>query len=327
LGQERLEPGASAFAQIRLERETLVMPGDRFILRQYSPMTTIGGGQVLDVGVGKHRLKEVGVGRRLRALEDAALPDRVLTMVNDAGLSPVPVAGLVSRIGSTPESVRVVLEGLAAGGQVRWIAETPSAVVSEDHFQSACAMVLASIESFHEANPLAHGMSREAVQSEALTGADAAVLGTILDTLFEEQKLEASNEIIRAYGRRVRLTPEEQEACDSIRAALKAHGLEVPPADEVLSGLKIASTAARKIVQFMAREGVLAKVNEELLVDQEVMDGAIARLRERKKSNANLSVGDFKDLVGVTRKYAIPLLEYFDRIRVTRRSGSDRVIL
>ena len=327
LGQDRLEPGGSAFAQIRLEDETVTLPGDRFIIRQYSPMMTIGGGEVLELGAKKHRLKDERVVRRLEMLHTCTVSERLMLMISERKLKPLEINALVSQVGLAPETVRKHLKELLDSGKIRFLSTNPVTVIAEEAYQTSTVRTLSVVENFHKNNPLAPGISREALHSSAFGNAPSIVFQSILDSLVQGHKLETSHEIVHSHGRRVSLNPDEKKIRDTIQTAFKRYGLEVPQADEVIAKLKLDSGTSKTILQFMIRDGSLAKINEQFVIDQGVIEGVIAKLKERKKTDPNLGVPEFKDLTNVSRKYAIPILEYFDRIRVTRRNGNSRLIL
>jgi selenocysteine-specific elongation factor len=327
LGQERLEPGESAFVQIRLEEETVTVPGDRFIVRQYSPMITIGGGEVLEVKARKHRLKDQRVVERLETLRTCSVSERLGLMIDEGELKPLGLQDMVLQVGMSPDTVGGHLEVLRTDGRIRFLSTNPVAVISEGAYRSGMEKALSVVEKFHKKNPLAPGISREALHSGAFEAAPSIVFQSILDSLVKAGKLETSHEVVHVYGRRVTLSPEEEQIRDRILAELGKHGLEVPPLDEVVAGLKIDRGKANTILQFMIRDRSLAKINDQFVVDQKIMDEVIAKLKERKQTSPNLGVPEFKEITNVSRKYAIPILEYFDRIRVTRRNGNTRMIL
>ena len=149
-----------------------------------------------------------------------------------------------------------------------------------------------------------------------------------LEELVAQQKLEAHGEVVKRAGTSINLEPEEARAKEQIEAAFGAAGLAVPGVNEVLSKLPVEAKRAEKILQILLRDKNLVRVTPELIFHQK----ALAQLRERlaaykKSKGERISVGIFKELTGITRKYAIPLLEYLDRERVTRRAGDERVIL
>jgi len=149
----------------------------------------------------------------------------------------------------------------------------------------------------------------------------------VLQALNAQGKLETVGEIVRLAGREVRLSPQESAAKDSISRAFEQAALTVPPAAEVLAKLPVDRPRAEKILQILLREKTLVKVGEGLLFHRAAIDRLRLLLAERKKRSNRLDVAAFKEMTGVTRKYAIPLLEYLDRERVTRREGDARIIL
>ena len=123
------------------------------------------------------------------------------------------------------------------------------------------------------------------------------------------------------------LEAEETQIRESLAAEFRRNGFQVASADDVIGKLGLNRQKAWKILRLMIQDGTLAKVSEDLIVDRGVIDEVVKKLRARKASSPSLGVGEFKDLVGVSRKYAIPLLEYLDRARVTRRVGDSRKIV
>src|SRR5438093_1441095 len=157
LGQERLEPGKSAFAQIRLEQPSFALPGDRFIVRQYSPMITIGGGEILDAMPEKHRRADSAVVAKLKVFKEGTIDDRIVAIVEEAGLQTTELAGVVARLGLIPALARERCTGLAKTGRIRVLGENPFVVVSAGVFQRAADSTVEAIREFHQTNPLVQG--------------------------------------------------------------------------------------------------------------------------------------------------------------------------
>jgi selenocysteine-specific elongation factor len=327
LGKDRIEPAQHSFVQIRLEQSTFALPGDRFIIRQYSPMITIGGGEVLDAFPGKHRRSEKGIVERLRTWKTGGREDRLMLLVADAGLSGATVDRLAARLGLRPGVVREQLMGLAKAERIRVVAEAPFSVVDASAFAAALQRTAAEVKRFHQKNPLVHGIAREELKTRAIGEAPGFVFQTLLDALVKEQKLAVVQDLIHEFGRKVTLKADEEHIRRQMADRFLALGLAVPSPDEVIAALKLESGTSRKILQLLIKENVLVKVSEDIVVHCDVMSKLIADLRERKPKNPKLGVAEFKELTGVSRKYAIPLLEYLDRQRITRRMGEERVIL
>jgi len=149
----------------------------------------------------------------------------------------------------------------------------------------------------------------------------------MLDILVREKKLEVAGEIVRLPGHGVVMKDEEAESKQIIEKAFASAGLKVPALKDVLAGLKVDKTRAHKIVTLLLREKVLMKISEDLVFHRDSLEDLRKRLLSEKTKSPKIDVARFKDLAGVSRKYAIPLLEYLDREHVTRRVGDERVIL
>jgi selenocysteine-specific elongation factor len=153
------------------------------------------------------------------------------------------------------------------------------------------------------------------------------LLNALLHALAAQGKVNLQGETVRLGGRQMQLSSEEIHARDQISAAFEKAGLAAPTANEVLTNLQIDRARAEKLLRILLKENVLHRVTEDLIFHQSALQGLRQILARRKAQNTRLSVADFKELTGLTRKYAIPLLEYLDRERLTRREGDERVIL
>jgi selenocysteine-specific elongation factor len=182
-----------------------------------------------------------------------------------------------------------------------------------------------TLKKFHDANPLVAGMSKEELRDRANLGTE--VFLRILETLAAEKKLEVAGELVHLSGRGVVMKDEETHSKKIIEQAFASAGLKVPSLREVLAGLKVDKIRAQKIVTLLLRDKVLIKVSEELVFHQSALLALRQKIAALKPATPKIDVARFKDMTGVSRKYAIPLLEYLDREHVTRRVGDERVIL
>ena len=327
IGQDRLEPGKSAFAQIRLEEPAFALPNDRFILRQYSPMITIGGGQILDYLPKKRRRSDVSILNTLRALRDGTPEDRLAALVDEAGVRTAELKRLVGRLGMIPDRARERILGLAKTGRVRILGENPLIVISAPLFKELSTRTVNEVKRYHQANPLVQGISREELKTRIFADAPNLVFQAAVDQLVADKKIAGAQDVIHEFGRKVTLKTDEEAMRSQIIGRLRSAGLQAPGLEELIGGLKIDKNTARKLIQLMVKEDVLVKVTEEMFIDRIVIEKMISGIRSMKTKNPKLGVGEFKELTGVSRKYAIPLLEYLDRQRITRRVGEDRLIL
>jgi selenocysteine-specific elongation factor len=317
-GTKVLKPGEEAFAQLRLAEPVLLLPGDRFIVRQFSPVITIGGGRVLDAfPPARRRRAERAIAFLQTMLEGS--PEQILTArVARAGSAGLALNSVIAEMNIR----RAEVEKLAAhAGLLR----CAGVLLSPSAFTDAIASTVQVVRRFHDANPLVAGMSKEELRARVGLGLD--VFPAVLAKAAAEKKLEVGGELVHTPGRGVSMKDEESESKQIIEQAFRSAGLKVPSLKEVLAGLKVDKLRAQKIVTLMLRDKVLIKISDDLVFHQT----ALAELRQKitalKLATPKIDVARFKDMTGVSRKYAIPLLEYLDREHVTRRVGDDRVIL
>jgi selenocysteine-specific elongation factor len=326
LDRPELAPGESAFAQLRLDDPVLVLPGDRFILRQFSPVVTIGGGVVLDGRATRHRRRDQHVIPYLAAVERGNR-EEILAGMAGAAAEGLELARMISRSGWLEAEVREVAGKLAQAGTLRILSQQPLVVVSTRSLADCVERIRAEIEKFHRANALAEGIPKEDLHARAAADVRPEVFRAALEELAAGGAIVLAGDIVKRAGREIAMLPEEARAKEQIEQAFSSAGLAVPSLKEVLSKLPVEARRAQKLLQILLREHVLVKVSEDLVFHR----AAMARLREllvdyKKKRGERLPIAAFKELTGISRKYAIPLLEHLDRERVTRRVGDERVI-
>ncbi len=324
LGAKQLLPGQSGLARLKLDEPLLLLPGDRFIVRQFSPVITIGGGRVLDAAEPPRRTKAKS-GERLAFLQTAAKADpeeSLMARTARRGAEGLSIADAVAEAGWLPARVEQVAAQLIKAGKVLRFEEL---LLSAEIAESLRRQMSATVEDFHQANPLVAGISQEPLRDSL--GLRAEVFRGVLDSLVREKKLEVSGEIVRTAGKGVVLRDEETESKSRIEQAFAQAGLKVPLLKDVLASLPVDKMRAQKIVTLLLRDRVLVKLSDDLVFHRDALESLRRQIVAQKAKTPKLNVGNFKDLLGVTRKYAIPLLEYLDRERVTRRVGDERIIL
>jgi selenocysteine-specific elongation factor len=321
-----LAPGESALAQLRLEDEVLLLPGDRFILRQFSPVETIGGGGVIDARALRHRRGDPAVVPFLETLERGS-HEEVLTALADASPRGMGLHEILVRTGWTEMEIRATAAKLAARQHLRILGEQPLALASAQAVAKCAAAMQKAVEVFHAANPLLPGIPKQDLRGRAGNPRDE-LFQSALDDLVKGRGVSISGDLVQRAGREIALSAEEARAKELIAQEFERAGLAVPSFATVLEKLPVEPRRAQKILQILLREKVLIKVADDLVYHH----SAVLRLRGliakyRKERGDRLPIPVFKELTGVTRKYAIPLLEYLDREHVTRRVGDERVIL
>jgi selenocysteine-specific elongation factor len=327
LGQDVLEPGKSALARVRLEKPAFALPGDRFVVRQYSPMVTLGGGQILDAQPPRLRRSDPRLPARLRVLKQGTMADRIRLFVQESGRAALGEAALVGRLGLAPTAIREQLRALAASGHVRIVGEQPLVTAAAEVFDQSVADATREIQQFHAAEPLLPGIGREDLRARVFAHASPVFFRAVLDHLAAKQIAAIDQDIVRAFGRSITLEASDERTREQLVARFREMGLQAPAPDGVAAAAGIDRWTARKIIQMLVKEQRLVRINDALVLDRAAVDKLIADVRARKASNPRFGVADFKELTGLSRKYAVPLLEYLDGQRITRRMGDERVIL
>jgi selenocysteine-specific elongation factor len=322
LETKQLLPGKSGFARLKLDRPMVLFPGDRFILRQYSPVITIGGGRVLDAGDPPIRIAHNQILPFLQTIANASPREALLACINRLWIFGLTVAEAVAETGWLPARVQQLAAELKQAGE---IAVFGNVLITSRWLDRVRQDILSIAAHFHDANPLLPGINKEELHAKKREHSD--LFHGVVVALLREKKLEADGELLRLPGRGVVLRDEEAESKSQIEHAFAKAGLQVPALKEVLASLPVDKVRAQKIVTLLLRDRVLVKLSDDLVFHRDALETLRRQIVAQKAKTPKLNVGNFKDLFGVTRKYAIPLLEYLDRERVTRRVGDERVIL
>jgi selenocysteine-specific elongation factor len=314
-GATRLEPGGSAYARLVLREAALLLPGDRFIVRMFSPVVTIAGGIVVDLPPAlRRRTAGSSLGARLDILAgDPA--GRIAVLVKEAPFG-AGMADLVARTGMAEREIAAAAAGLVA------ISQPQPWYVDRGWFQSARDRLVKAVRLFHSQQPLVPGIAKQDLRSRELAGAPLFLVDALLAAARE---LVVEGETVRSRGHQVVLKEEEEQSRAAIERAFEQAGLATPALAEVLAKSGVEAARARRLLEILLREKRLVRIGDDLVFHHT----AIARLRQMlaEKRPARFGVGAFKEWTGISRKYAIPLLEFLDREHVTRREGEERVIL
>jgi selenocysteine-specific elongation factor len=320
-GKKQVAPGESVFAQLRLNDPVLLLPGDRFIIRQFSPVITIGGGVVLD-GAPLPKVAKDAQQSFLRLLaknDPGAIIEARIGRRAEKGLS---FTRAVAETGWRRELIEKYLDDGAVNGR---IVRAGDLLVQSEVVDHLNLRLLQAVAAFHSQNPLVAGMSKEALREKLQLSPEVFALA--LRRMVSTKKLDLAGELVNLPGKGVVMRDEEAESKKLIEGAFLSAGLKVPALKDVLAGLKVDKNRAQKIVTLLLRDKTLLKISEDLVFHRSALEELRKTVLAEKSRSSRIDVAHFKDLTGVTRKYAIPLLEYLDREHVTKRVGDDRVIL
>ena len=330
--QPIVAPGARAFVRLRLERPAVLTRGDRFIVRAYSPPITIGGGQILDPRPPATAIRTKAALERCRRLDIDPAAGRVeadlraaAVMIEAAGAAGLPLTALASRAGVEPGAIGARGDALAARHAAVRIGDVLLTPAVLDRLRSA---IVEALRAHHEAQPLSDGLPREEARERLFAHGHPAVFERALDLLVDAGTIAGRDRLALA-GHRLALSPDEERARVSIERAFRDAGLKPPDPAAVASAAGVAPGIADRVLKLLQRQKVLVKVDTLVFHEEALkrLKREVAAMKNAAGSAARLDVGAFKDRFGVSRKFAIPLLEYLDRERVTRRVGDARVVL
>jgi selenocysteine-specific elongation factor len=318
-GSSQLLPGHEAFARLKLPEAAFLLAGDRFIIRQFSPVVTIGGGVVLDTAPIARMAGLNDYLNILAAADSQAILKARIARRHHHGIS---ISSLVAETGWDRSAIEAHLAPEVKTGGVVRVGEL---YLHGSALEALKLRILSGLRDFHKANPLVRGMSKEELRAQLET--TPQVFETVATLLERDKKLEVLGDLVRLAGQGVVMKDDEAESKKKIEDAFSSAGLKVPALPEVLAGLKVDKMRAQKIVTLLLRDKVLIKVSDELVFHRGALDELRRQMAAYKSKSTKIDVAKFKELTGVTRKYAIPLLEYLDRERVTKRVADAREIL
>jgi selenocysteine-specific elongation factor len=328
-----IEPGGSGFVQFRLESPVAAIPGERFIVRSYSPQVTIAGGRILQTFAKKHRRKDsLSTGVLLKGLSHTLgkNSETLKLIVQAAGEHGINRTDVQTQTGWRDEIVDRAVEANVRSGS---ITVSESVLVTGAVFDGFKAKAVEAIKNHHSRESLARGISREMLRERAFRNAPAEIIRAVLADLERSGAVVAEKDVYRLPSHSTELAPQEKRAFDHIRNTYQKARLEVPKLDEVLTDAAkfaaISKPEARKVFQLFLNSGEIVGVTDEYFFMSAVIDELVKKLNGYAASTSDrlIDVARFKDIASVSRKYAIPLLEYFDREKITRRAGDKRLIL
>ncbi len=321
LGRKSLVPGTKGVAQLRLETRVVAGRGDRLVLRSYSPVETIGGALVLDPLPPRRTAATRG---RVERLREPALGSVAEVLVEEAKAAGIPAPLLAARL-AVP--LQALLAALAGHASLVVLGSDPAVIVSPIVLAALEKRALEVLAAFHAGQTLRPGMPREELRARAFAGAAPVAFDHVVTELAAAGRIRVLPDAIALAGHEVRLSAAEEEARSLLLERARAARF---------SGVETAALAAdagrdpkllERMTRMLVSERALVRIGETLLLTPEHLEALKQEVRRRWSTGSKLDVAAFKEMTGLSRKYAIPLLEYLDRQRVTRRSGNDRVVL
>jgi len=328
LDRDELAPGEECCAQLVLETSLSVVAGDRFVIRSCSPVTTIGGGLIVDPLPAKHKRSSAAVLREFGILAGGEDEERMAVILGRAGIGGIVENLLVVRTGIRSRELRRRLEGMFSAKRAVLVDREEMRVLSHPVYEAFQADILGELRGYHERNPLREGLSREELRTtlERGDGVGQKIFTMALRELEKRGEIIAEKEMIRLTGHSVHLKGEMEELREELSRVYRDAGLAPPTVREVLERFSDRKKEISSLIQVMTREGLLVRISEELNFHRDVL----AKLREDYRQllvrDVQATPASFKELTGLSRKFIIPLMEYFDMTKLTMRAGDHRIL-
>jgi selenocysteine-specific elongation factor len=325
LSQRPLAPGGRAVAQLGLEAPMLLFPGDRLILRRPAPVNTIAGGEVLDPHLRRIRRRDVALLDQAPLPRRDSWPDTLSHWIADAGLAGPSLDDLGGRLGVTPEVLEVPLGRLLTERVIRSLPTQPPRFVSEGAVDGLCRNAKEELKRRLSGHEVSAGVPARDFIASLLPRAAHGLAAHYLDELQRRGIIDLSEGRALPPGRDRHMTEAGAELTRRVESAYREAGLDPPPPAEVASALQARPAMVEGICKFLVQRGVLVRLEGKYLVHRAALDEIVRGVQAWEVET--FPVADFKDRFGLTRKLAIPILEWLDSQRVTVRQGNERKLL
>ncbi len=324
LGSTEITPGQEAFVQMRFEQPVIVQHGDRYILRFYSPMETLGGGMVLNPHTRRHRQATMKESlENLQALNEGTIDNKLSLLVAGRGLVGMTEAEAIGVIASDKQEITGSLASLV---QKKIVFRIDTLYVHATHLGTLEKKVMDLVKQYHRDNPLKSGMDKEELKGMLRLRVDAKVLNIAVEGLVKKKQLELDGSKLRAPGFKAAGGKVNDEVKNKIVAAIKKGGTQPPVREELPTLFGIADKDARDLLKLLADEGRTVRINDSLHLDRDVVEAIRTDLKRHLEEKKEITMAEFRDLAKTSRKFAVPIMEYFDSQKLTQRVGDKRVL-
>ncbi|NNF98131.1 MAG: selenocysteine-specific translation elongation factor [Desulfobacteraceae bacterium] len=324
LDRDELAAGDASVVQVRLEAPVALIKDDRFVIRSYSPVRTIGGGQVLDPIPPKHKRFHQDISDGLMGLIDAAAEQVIPYHLNASRYLGVSFNELLLMTNLPEKQLNQLLQGMLSKKEAILVDKDARIYIHGDNFNGLINQLVAYVAAYHERHPLKSGISKEELKSKFSRNRSDKVFTLALNQILKTKEMIQEDETIRLSGHKVALAVDQEELRNKILSIYQDHKLMPPYFKDVIKNLGMAVDQAKGILQLLLEKSLLVKIKDDLYYHPESLNGLKDRLLAFLDENGEISTPQFKDMTGASRKYVIPLLEYFDAVNLTIRIGDIR---
>ncbi len=325
MDRDTLQPGESAYVQLRLREPALLLSGDSYLLRVSSPACTVGGGVVLDPFPPRRRRRSAEAVRLLESLDTADHQATISLIIGQGLLSGISFDEILLRSGIPRKVVESTLAGLLASGEVLQMTREPRIFLARGAFESLKKGMLGELAAYLAANPLKEGMGKEELKTRLPRRSDQRFFTPLLVALERDGAVVPDREIVKPAVR-----PEQQGRAsdglgEKIDGFLLERGIEPPTVKEIMERFRCDEKAVRDNLALLTRNNSVVRISSDLFYAAPALDGLREKLLARLKEKGEITPPEYRDLTGLSRKFLIPLLEHFDSEKLTIRVGDKRV--
>jgi selenocysteine-specific elongation factor len=327
IGQDTLNPGESAYAQLRLDAPVFCLHGDTFIIRRFSPTITIGGGAILHPNPHKHKSTDRQILDALQGLDRGDIIEKIPILLETYAKRAMDLNELNSLLGLPVPDLTKICSDLARLGKIVMLQAPSPILVLPLVVESLKKETLEQVSNFHQENPLQKGISKEELRKRLYDDLPLEVFRCCLDGLAEKRKLAFLEDAVSLYGREVHLSATGQQMRERIEAFFQKAGYQAPSFSDLQGSIDADPEEMRRIFFWMIKEKILVKLSDDLIYHRAILDTIKQQIKATFTPGTKFGVAEFKEIFDITRKHAIPLLEHLDREKFTRRVGNDRILL
>ncbi|HIJ78738.1 MAG: selenocysteine-specific translation elongation factor [Desulfobulbaceae bacterium] len=327
LEDEELRPGLQANVQLLLEEPGVAWPGDRYVVRSYSPVYTIGGGAILNNAPPKRRRFKEDNNRIFEIYHQGSPEDQALLHLREAGVAGLTLDELSVKTGRFGKRFKKVLEGPISSRRIIVVESDRQRMIAEETLSLLVEKMLVILGDFHQDNPMKPGLSKEELRSRLHRNLDQKLFQLVVNDQAKKQQIALDESVVRLASHKVSLQEDAQAVRREMEDFYRQAGLVAPTLKEVQANFgKYSPTLVREVLELLVREQVLVKINEDLYFYGAALSGLQESIVDFITREGDIDAPRFKELTGLTRKFSIPLLEYFDKIKVTIRVGDKRIL-
>jgi selenocysteine-specific elongation factor len=325
LDRDDLAPGEEAYVQLRLEEPAIVLPRDRFVIRSYSPVQTIGGGMVLDVQPAKHRRGEGGLAAHFQLLAEGSPEEIFANQLKQATHQGLRLSAFLPRTKLSEARLRQVATTLQRAGQARAVNADTGWYLHADALAALTRELRRYLETYHRQNPLKPNISIEELRAKVRALGEGVCL-MALEELRQHGDVVVERDRVRLATHQVALDDTRERILNELEAEFLAAGYQPPRVEDLFAKLNIGKGHDKALLQVLLDQGRAVRLKENVVFHRTNLAKAESLLVQFLRDHREITPIEFKDLLGISRKYAIPMLEYFDSQKITIRVGDKRVL-